>query len=169
MAAHRRLCAFLDQVYRRELKKPADIVLASQGGAPKDLNLYQTQKALDNAARAVREGGVIILIGSCREGLGGEVFRDWMTGADSPEEILSRYAREGFRLGAHKAAAIAAVLRKAQVFLVSELEEELVRSVHLVPQPSAQAALDAAFSCLGPRARVLAMPSAGSTLPCLTP
>lgn len=169
VAAHRRLCAFLDQVYRREMKKPADIVLASQGGAPKDLNLYQTQKALDNAARAVREGGVIILIGSCREGLGGEVFRDWMTGADSPEEILSRYAREGFRLGAHKAAAIAAVLRKAQVFLVSELEEELVRSVHLVPQPSAQAALNAAFSRLGPRARVLAMPSAGSTLPCLTP
>ena len=169
IAAHRRLCAFLDLVYRRELKTPADIVIASQGGAPKDLNLYQTQKALDNASRAVREGGVIILVGSCREGLGGEVFREWMTGAASPEEILGRYRREGFRLGAHKAAAIARVLCKAQVFLVSEMEESLVRSVLLTPQPSAQAALDAAFVRLGRQARVLAMPCAGSTLPCLAP
>lgn len=45
-------------------------VLVSQGGAPKDANLYQTQKALDNAKHAVKDGGAIILIGACPEGLG---------------------------------------------------------------------------------------------------
>ena len=49
MAAHRAGCAFLDTLYRKEIPKRADIVLVYQGGAPKDLNLYQTQKALDNA------------------------------------------------------------------------------------------------------------------------
>ena len=65
--AHREGCRFLDKLYRKELKAPADIVLVSQGGAPKDLNLYQTQKALDNAKHAVKDGGVIILIGSCKD------------------------------------------------------------------------------------------------------
>ena len=55
-----------------------------QGGAPKDLNLYQTQKALDNAKHAVKEGGVVVLIGSCREGLGEKTFEQWMTSAPPP-------------------------------------------------------------------------------------
>lgn len=163
-AAHRELCAFLDTIYLNELEKPADIVIVSQGGAPKDLNLYQTQKALDNARHAVREGGVIILIGSCREGLGERVFEQWMTSSPSPEYMIERIGRD-FQLGGHKAAAIAITLRKARIFLVSELEDKFVRSIFLTPQPSAQRALDEAFALLGPDASVLAMPFGGSTLP----
>ncbi len=48
-----------------EINELADIVIVSQGGAPKDLNLYQTQKALANAEQAVRQGGIIILAGAC--------------------------------------------------------------------------------------------------------
>ena len=64
--AHRAGCTFLDMLYQKRIDRCADIVLVSQGGAPKDLNLYQTQKALDNAKHAVKEGGIIILVGSCR-------------------------------------------------------------------------------------------------------
>ena len=162
--AHRVGCRFLDTLYRKELKEPADIVLVSQGGAPKDLNLYQTQKALDNAKHAVKDGGVIILIGSCREGLGERVFEEWMTTSPSPEAMIERIGRD-FQLGGHKAAAIAMTLRKARVCLVSDLEEEFVRSIFLNPMPSAQEALDAAFRELGADASVLAMPFGGSTLP----
>ena len=164
MAAHREGCAFLDKLYRIELREAADIVLVSQGGAPKDLNLYQTQKALDNAKHAVKDGGVIILIGSCREGLGEKTFEEWMTSAPTAHSLIERIRRE-FRLGGHKAAAIAMVLERAEVDLVSELDDEFVRSVFLVPQPSAQAALCHAFEKLGPDARVLSMPYGGSTLP----
>ncbi len=162
--AHREGCRFLDRLYRKELDAPADIVLVSQGGAPKDLNLYQTQKALDNAAHAVREGGIIILIGSCREGLGEKTFEEWMTSAPTPESLIERIGRE-FRLGGHKAAAIALVLQKAEVMLVSELEADFVRSLFLTPQPSAQAALGEAFRKLGPDATVLCLPYGGSVLP----
>lgn len=163
-AAHRALCAFLDTLYLKELPQAADIVLVSQGGAPKDLNLYQTQKALDNARHAVREGGIIILIGSCREGLGERVFEQWMTTSPSPESMIERIGRD-FQLGGHKAAAIAMTLRKAKIFLISDLEDDFVRSIFLTPQPSAQAALDEAFRQLGAEAKVLAMPFGGSTLP----
>ena len=162
--AHREGCAFLDRLYGKHIKKKADIVLVSQGGAPKDLNLYQTQKALDNAKHAVRPGGIIILIGSCREGLGEEVFALWIRQAACPRDLTER-VKTDFQLGGHKAAAIAMVLESAQVFLVSEMPEDLVRSCFLTPFASAQAALEEAFRQLGSDATVLAMPYGGSTLP----
>lgn len=162
--AHRAGCRYLDRLYLKRIPQGADIVLVSQGGAPKDLNLYQTQKALDNARHAVKPGGVIVLIGSCKEGLGEPVFEEWMTASPSPQAMIERIGRE-FQLGGHKAAAIAMALEKAEICLVSELEEEFVRSIFLTPQPSAQAALEHAFQKLGPQATVLAMPYGGSTLP----
>ena len=162
--AHREGCAFLDRMYLKKIERRADIVIVSQGGAPKDLNLYQTQKALDNAKHAVKPGGTIILIGSCKEGLGEKVFEQWMLSAPTAESMIERIGRE-FQLGGHKAAAIAMVLQNAEIYLVSELEDSFVEKIFLKPAPSAQAALDAAFARLGPDATVLCMPYGGSTLP----
>lgn len=162
--AHRAGCTFLDTLYLKKLPRGADIILVSQGGMPKDRNLYQTQKALDNARQAVNPGGVIILIGSCREGLGERVFEEWMTQSASPEAMVDRIARD-FQLGGHKAAVIGMTLAKAEVCLVSEMEPDFVRSIFLTPQPTAQAALDYVFQKLGAQATVLAMPYGGSTLP----
>jgi len=138
--------------------------LVSQGGAPKDLNLYQTQKALDNAKHAVKPGGVIILIGLCREGMGEETFARWMEQAPSSEALIARIGRD-FQLGGHKAAAIAMVLKNAEIYLVSDLDDEIVRKIFLKPYPSAQSALEAAIKKVGPGASILAMPYGGSTLP----
>jgi nickel-dependent lactate racemase len=162
--AHRVGCEFLDKLYRKDIPKQADIVVVSQGGAPKDLNLYQTQKALDNAKHAVKKGGIIILVGSCKEGLGEQVFEEWMKGSETSHAMIERIQQD-FQLGGHKAAAIALVLEKAQIYLVSEMDEELVKSIFLTPFKSAQAALNAAFDKLGKAATVLIMPYGGSTLP----
>lgn len=78
--AHRVGCSYLDRMYQKPIPARADIVLVSQGGAPKDNNLYQTQKALENARHAVKPGGVIILMGACPEGLGSTVFERWLRG-----------------------------------------------------------------------------------------
>ena len=167
-AAHRAGCAFLDTLCRRPIPRRADIVLVSQGGAPKDLNLYQTQKALDNAKHAVRPGGIVILIGSCREGLGEATFEQWMTSAETPRALIERIRRE-FRLGGHKAAAIALVLEKAEIYLVSDLDDALVRSLFMEPFHTVRDAYQAAVRKLGPDASVLAMPYGGSTLPTAAP
>ena len=89
-AAHRAGCRYLDTLYRKPIPQRADIVLVSQGGAPKDLNLYQTQKALDNAKHAVRPGGIIILIGSCKEGLGEKCFERWIQEAKCSHDLIDR-------------------------------------------------------------------------------
>ena len=162
--AHRAGCAFLDTLYRKELPRRADIVLVSQGGAPKDLNLYQTQKALDNAKHAVKPGGVIVLIGSCKEGLGEKTFEEWITSAPTARSLIDRIQRE-FRLGGHKAAAIAMVLENADIYLVSDLPDELVRKLFMIPYHTVEEAYAAAAAKCGPDAAVLAMPYGGSTLP----
>lgn len=162
--AHRAGCAFLDSLYQKKIAKRADIVIVSQGGAPKDLNLYQTQKALDNAKHAVRDGGIIILMGSCREGLGEKTFEEWLTGAEHAHDLIERIGRE-FRLGGHKAAAIAMVLEYAEIYLVSELEPDFVRSLFFTPFATVQEAYHAAAARLGADSSVIVMPYGGSTLP----
>jgi nickel-dependent lactate racemase len=162
--AHRVACNFLDRLYKKTLPARADIVLVSQGGAPKDLNLYQTQKALDNAKHAVRKNGIIILIGSCKEGLGEEVFEEWIKKSKTSSSMIDRIQKD-FQLGGHKAAAIAMVLEDADIYLVSELPDDFVEQIFLIPMKSAQIALEKAFEKLGKDATVLAMPYGGSTLP----
>jgi len=165
--AHRAGCAFLDELYCKEIPHTYDIVITSQGGAPKDLNLYQVQKALDNAKHAVKPGGVIILVGSCKEGMGEKVFEEWMREAPTAQSLIERIGKE-FRLGGHKAAAIAMVLEKADIYLVSDFEDDFVRSIFMDPQSTVQDALDQAFEKLGADASVLVMPYGGSTLPRVT-
>ncbi|MBR4289907.1 MAG: nickel-dependent lactate racemase [Oscillospiraceae bacterium] len=162
--AHRAGCAFLNTLYEKKIPERADIVIVSQGGAPKDLNLYQTQKALDNAKHAVKKGGIIILIGACQEGLGEKTFEKWIMRAKKPQDLIE-WVRSDFKLGGHKAAAIAMVLENADIYLVSEMEPELVRKSFLKPYHSAQAAYDAAVEKLGAQASVIVMPYGGSTLP----
>lgn len=163
-AAHRVGCRFLDGLYQVSIPHRADIVVVSQGGAPKDLNLYQTQKALDNAKHAVRPGGIVILVGSCKEGLGEATFGRWIQEAQKPSDLTDRVQKH-FELGGHKAAAIAMVLASAEVYLVSEMDPALTRKCFLEPFETVQAAFDHAFARLGPEAQVLVMPYGGSTLP----
>jgi len=163
-AAHRVGCAYLDKMYRKKLPQRADIVLVSQGGAPKDANLYQVQKALDNAKHAVRDGGTIILIGACPEGLGSKTFERWLRAAPTAHSMVEEIGRN-FELGGHKAAAIGMVLDRARIDLISEMDDDFVRSIFLNPQPTAQAAFDAAMETYGEDATVIAMPYGGATLP----
>ena len=164
--AHRECCRFLDKLYIKKIKEKADIVIASQGGYPKDLNLYQTQKALANAVFAVKEGGIIILVGSCIEGFGEYVFETWMKEAKSPEETIKR-VQVDFQLGGHKAAAIGLVLQKADIYLVSEMDEKVVKDIFMHPYKKIQKALDDALKKKGKDAKIMIMPYAGSTLPIL--
>jgi nickel-dependent lactate racemase len=162
--AHRAGCRFLDQLYQKKISRRAEIVIVSQGGAPKDLNLYQTQKALDNAKHAVKDGGIVILAGSCREGLGNPVFESWLEEAESPQDVVERLKKK-FALGGHKAAAIAQVMLRAKIFMVSDMKPEKVRSIFMTPFDSVQEAYEAAKEELGEDASVIVMPYGGSTLP----
>jgi nickel-dependent lactate racemase len=162
--AHREGCKFLDRFYKVAIKERADIVIVSAGGYPKDINVYQAQKALDNAKHAVRESGILILVASCKEGYGERVFEKWINRAETHRELIENIQRN-FELGGHKAAAIAMILEKNEIYLVSELEDSVVRNLFMKPFQSVQAALNEAMEKLGADSRVIIMPFGGSTLP----
>jgi nickel-dependent lactate racemase len=157
MDAHRAGVAFYDARCDLRVVAAADVVVVSPGGAPKDMDLYQAQKALDNVAGAVRDGGVVVLVARCGEGLGNEVFEQWMREADGPADVVHRIRRE-FVLGGHKAAAVAALLERVGLFVVSEMPDELVRDMHMTPFADVQAAVSAALESCGDAAHVLVVP-----------
>jgi len=164
--AHRVGCRFLDGLYKVSIPQKADIVITTPGGFPKDINLYQAQKALDNAKHAVRDGGIIILLAACTEGYGESVFERWIKESISPDDLVTKI-KNNFELGGHKAAAIALVEKKARIFMVSDMPAEMSEKLYMEPFGNMDDALAKAFCELGPDARVLLMPHGGSTLPVL--
>ena len=165
--AHEAGCRFLDRLYKIGIPERADIVVTTPGGFPKDINLYQAQKALDNAKHAAKDGGIIILAASCTEGLGSEVFERWMLGSESPDAMIEKIQKQ-FELGGHKAAAIAMVLKRCRIFLISDLEDSFVSKLFMEPFSSVDAALAEAFRILGEDSSVIFMPHGGSVLPHVT-
>ena len=162
--AHLEGCSFLDTLYSVDIPNRADIVITTPGGYPKDINFYQAHKALDNAKHAVKDGGIIIFAAECTEGFGEDVFERWMLGMQSIDGQIEKICRH-FELGGHKAAAIALVQKKAEIFMVSSFEPEIVERMFIKPFGSVGEALDRALEIKGPDAQIIIMPFGGSTLP----
>jgi nickel-dependent lactate racemase len=166
--AHRKGAEYSDMIYKVKVAEPAEIVITSPGGFPRDINLYQAQKALENARQATKPGGIIILVAECREGSGDPMFQEWLSEASSPDEVVDRISRR-FVLGGHKAAAFASVMQEHQVYLVSSMSAELVNRMHFKAAPTAEKALDEALHDLGGDAQILVLPEGNDTLPVIEP
>lgn len=163
-AAHRKGCDMVAARGKVKISQLADIVVASAGGHPKDVDLYQAQKALENASYFVRDGGVIILVAECPEGFGDQTFERWILGAASPREILDRLQRE-FVLGGHKAGAFAVVQQRVTINLVSSMPPDVGLRIGMVPFDDPQRAFDIAFNELGEDSRIVVLPHATAVMP----
>lgn len=162
--AHREGVKWVDKIYKLPLPHLADIAIASCGGSPKDINLYQAQKGFENASYAVRKGGVVILLAECREQLGEPLFEDWLRRAKTVDEPL-QWVKEKFVLGAHKAVFLCQVLREKAGYLISAMPDELVRECFLEPAVTVEEALQKALTELGQDAKILVLPNANTTVP----
>ncbi len=163
--AHAAGRAFWDEQFQVPFDVPYDLVIASPGGHPKDIDLYQAYKGQYNAMQALRKNGVLCLLAACSDGIGHPVFAEWMESSAGPEEVLHRYEQEGFVLGGHKAVFLARDLQRAAIHLQSELDPETVRRYFLEPVFDTGAAMAAARRRFGDAVRVLVMPHAGDTFP----
>jgi lactate racemase len=164
IAAHLEACKFVETVYSPVLDQHADIVIASCGGYPKDINLYQLQKTMDNAWLAVREGGAIIILGDCCEGSGSAVAEQAMRECDDID-LMAERLRANFQLGAHKSYAITRLMKKARYILVSSLDPDLARLFKFTPAKDMDEALALAFETVGNSPRIVLMPKGGLTVP----
>jgi lactate racemase len=160
--AHRKGTEVVDSMYKVPVE-PADAVIVSCGGFPKDVNLFQANKALDNATQAVKEGGFIILVAECGEGIGNQVYECWNKECKSPDEAIERF-KQCFEFGGHKSAIVAKIAKKFKLYLISKLPEEQTRSAFFTPTSDLKEALYVLLS-ENPDAKIHLMPHGGQTLP----
>jgi len=107
-------------------------VIVSAGGYPKDINMYQAQKALDNAAKVVKKGGKMVLVAEMKEYFGEETFEEWLLDSQTIGSIISKI-KENFVLGGHKAAAIANLLKDVHIYVLSSMDEVTVKKAFFTP------------------------------------
>jgi nickel-dependent lactate racemase len=174
------------RVFEVEVDSAADAVIASPGGHPKDINLYQAQKALSHAALCAKPGAPIVLAAACPDGTGSDTYERWVGERSSHQDVLDAFAREGFHVGPHKAFQISRDAAGRRVILVSGMRAERVRRLLLEPAESLQGAVDAVVAGLARQEHpapgtgvpdiadagtpvIAVMPFANATVPRLSP
>jgi lactate racemase len=158
-AAHRRACTDYLREHSLEIDGRRDLVIVSAGGAPRDINLIQAHKALDMAARACREGGRIILLAECADGLGRADFLQWFEEKDS--RALENRLRSAYEVNGQTAWSLMVKAERFRVHLVSRLAAEDVRRMRMVPALT----LDEALAQTGGNDEGYIMPHGASVLP----
>ena len=156
--AHRTGCDDYLSNYSIDIPSKRDLVIASCGGSPYDINLIQAHKALEMAAQACNDGGTIILLAECREGLGRPDFMKWFEAKNS--RAMEASLRESYEVNGQTAWSLLTKTERYQVFLVSKLPYEDVRRMRFIPA----ATLSAAFAQIG-RNDGYIMPRGAAVLP----
>ncbi len=143
-----------------------DIVFASPGGHPKDINLYQSQKALTHGSLLCKDGGTVILIAACPEGSGSRLYEQFMEGVHTVDQVFDKFSRQEFKVGPHKAFQFARELKRINVILFSDLPAELVRHLLLTPAKDLTEAFELARSRSGKdQPEIACLPRATNTIP----
>jgi nickel-dependent lactate racemase len=150
------------------LKARGNIVL-TVAPYPMDIDLYQSQKAIDNGKFALGNNGILIFISRCADGIGGKTFFDLLSQSGSPPETLYKI-NKGYKLGWHKAAKLAQIGVWAKLWAVSELPPEQLARISIESQPDVQTALDKAVSIVrarGEEPSIVLLPNGSLTVPVL--
>ncbi len=151
------------EVFCVQIKEKVDIVV-SIAPYPMDVDLYQSQKALDNGKLALKKGGILIMISKCRTGIGEKAFHDLLSSMKTPQEVLARIDKE-FKLGWHKAAKMAEIATWAEMWGVTDLNDSDMSSIFIKPYHNIQEAIDDALRIKGTNAKIIFLMDGSITVP----
>jgi nickel-dependent lactate racemase len=139
-AAHRKGCREYLANHSTTIETKREIVIVSCGGSPYDINLIQAHKALDMAAHACTDGGTIIVLAECRDGLGQPDFLKWFAEKDS--RALELRLRDAYQVNGQTAWSLLTKAERYRIHLVSGLPDEEVRRMRMIPARSVSAVID---------------------------
>lgn len=145
-------------------EKQAEVGLASAGGYPRDINLYQAIKSMRNAAKLIAERGTLVICAQCSQGAGNAVLENWAAEAKNPRDIMARL-KKGFVLGGHKAYLLAELVEKISVVLISSMPEHAVRNFFMTPAADFEEALKIVTRKHGDNYRAVVMPEGALMMP----
>ena len=133
----------------------ADVVISTNGGYPLDQNVYQAVKGMTAAEATVKQGGVIIMLAQSGDGTGGEHFYHQL--ADEPDgaKTMALFRSRGRQETAPdqwQSQILLRILERAAVIYISDMDDELVEKMHMLPAHSLEEALQKAKAILGKEA-----------------
>lgn len=155
-----------NEVFCTSATKKGNIVLTA-APYPMDIDLYQSQKALENGRLALEEGGIIIMVSKCRDGVGEDTFLNLLSSSATCEDVMEKTS-QCYKLGFHKAARMAQIGTMAKMWAVSDLDDEILLRAKLEPQESIQKAFDKAVATIkaeGKEPYAVILPQGSLTIP----
>ncbi len=163
LQAHAAGCRMVDDIYRVPFQEPADLVIVSCGGQPRDINYIQAHKSLHHAFYAVRQGGIIIFLAKCTDGVGSQTFLEWFDYED-PEK-LHHALMHHYKLNGTTALATMQKARECKIIAVTGLPGEIVAKLGFIPAASLNEALSLAGKDLTDEYNTYIMPNGALTVP----
>ena len=149
------------ELYGMSFTEPYDVVVASCGGFPKDICLYQAQKGLATAAQCAAPGAKILLVAQCGDGVGDERYYDYTRRFADNTALVADFEKKPFAMGAHKAFLFARTTAKFTVVVQTDLSAAILAECHLTYGPL-QPTVDG-WLAEKPDARVAVITNANST------
>ncbi|NNU77236.1 nickel-dependent lactate racemase [Clostridium estertheticum] len=167
--AHAQGRKYVDESDCAYIKEKADLVIATAGGYPKDINFYQSSKLLMNSREAAKIGGTIIALTQCSEGLGGD---------DDVRAILSNYdslldreksLRARYTISKHVGCLACETAHNFNLILVSNLDPKFFKNTGIKIVKTIDEALNLTYTEKGKNLKTFIMPHGANTLPKLLP
>lgn len=123
-AAHRTACGAFMAKNQIPINQRRELVIASCGGLPYDLNLIQAHKALDAASRACRPGGTIVLFAECRDGFGRPDFLKWFEPGNS--RAIGEMLAERYQVNGQTAWSLMEKAERFEVLIVTDIDDRSI-------------------------------------------
>jgi nickel-dependent lactate racemase len=164
--AHEKACRIVEELYGVPIRELADLTISSQGGFPKDIEFYQTGKAVYHTQDSLKPGGTMIVLSECREGLGPEhaklIFQGHETTIEREKEVRSL-----FSVPKYVSYFMCAAADKYDIIVVSGMDPGLLKKTRIRVVKTVEEALDLVYQEKGKKLRTYLMPLGSSVLPIL--
>lgn len=161
--AHKKGVDYINKIYRPKIKKLADLVIASSGGHPLDLNFVQVHKAIHQATYALKEGGVMIAVGACSEGYGSEAMGKYL--AMKSVEAIERHLVKEYEIQGQTARAMLKKARAYRIIFITKLPPEEVMFMGMIPAKNMNEALELALRWVPENFGAYIIPNSMTILP----
>ncbi len=161
--AHLEGCRFYAERFSFSIERLAELVVVSCGGFPKDINLIQAHKAMEYGSRAVKDGGVMVLLAECRDGYGNATFFNWFRFRALGE--FEAELRRNYEINGQTAYSLLSKAQRFRIILVSSLPPEEVATMGMIPARTLDEAMAKAEEMLPPDCTTYVIPEGGTVLP----
>jgi len=130
----------------------SDVVISTNGGYPLDQNVYQAVKGMTAAEATVKKDGVIIMIASSSDGIGGDHFYHQLADEEDINKTMDTFlkrSRSETVPDQWQTQIMLRVLSRARVIYISEMDDDTVKKMHMIPAHSIDEAIKKAKEILG--------------------